>query len=93
MGWLEGQAAAGRIPFSMLDRSYLFSDRHLAEIVRMNEMTPASETKDERPHQRPNRSISAPSGSATGVALAYEVELGACPAHCRTSPMTRIATC
>jgi hypothetical protein len=35
----------------MLDGSYLFSDRHLAEIVRMNEMTPASETKDERQHR------------------------------------------
>jgi excisionase family DNA binding protein len=38
--WLERQAAARKIPFSMLGGSYRFSDRHLAEIVRMNEVAP-----------------------------------------------------
>lgn len=38
--WLERQAAARKIPFSMLGGSYRFSDRHLAEIVRMNEVSP-----------------------------------------------------
>jgi excisionase family DNA binding protein len=38
--WLERQAAARKIPFSMLGGSYRFSDRHLAEIVRINEVTP-----------------------------------------------------
>ena len=38
--WLERQAAARKIPFSMLGGSYRFSDRHLAEIVRINEVAP-----------------------------------------------------
>lgn len=38
--WLERQAAARKIPFSMLGGSYRFSDRHLSEIVRMNEVAP-----------------------------------------------------
>jgi excisionase family DNA binding protein len=38
--WLERQAAARKIPFSMLGGSYRFTDRHLAEIVRMNEVAP-----------------------------------------------------
>ncbi len=38
--WLERQAAARKIPFSMLGGSHRFSDRHLAEIVRMNERAP-----------------------------------------------------
>src|ERR1035441_7685454 len=39
--WLERQAAARKIPFSMLGGSYRFSDRHLAEIIRLNEVVPA----------------------------------------------------
>jgi hypothetical protein len=38
--WLERQAAARKVPFSMLGGSYHFSDWHLAEIVRMNEVPP-----------------------------------------------------
>jgi excisionase family DNA binding protein len=41
--WLERQAAARKVPFSMLGGSYRFSDRHLAEIVRLNEVVPAGE--------------------------------------------------
>lgn len=44
--WLERQAAARRIPFSMLGGGYRFSDRHLAEIVRMNEVAPAPSAPD-----------------------------------------------
>ncbi len=44
--WLERQAAARKIPFSMLGGSYRFSDRHLAEIVRMNEKLPLSSAPD-----------------------------------------------
>lgn len=39
--WLERQAAARKVPFSMLGGSYRFSARHLAEIVRMNEVEPS----------------------------------------------------
>jgi excisionase family DNA binding protein len=46
--WLERQAAARKIPFSMLGGSYRFSDRHLAEIVRRYEMSPLSSTPDDR---------------------------------------------
>lgn len=38
--WLERQAAARKIQFTMLGGSYRFSDRHIAEIVRMNEVAP-----------------------------------------------------
>jgi excisionase family DNA binding protein len=44
--WLERQAAARKIPFSMLGGSYRFSDRHLAEIVRMNEVAPVPPAPD-----------------------------------------------
>ena len=50
--WLERQAAARRIPFSMLGGSYLFSDWHLAEIIRLNEVVPAAGI---RSHARPER--------------------------------------
>jgi excisionase family DNA binding protein len=39
--WLERQAAARKIPFTMLGGAYRFTDEHLAEIVRMNEKVPA----------------------------------------------------
>lgn len=47
--WLERQAAARKIPFSMLGGSYRFTDKHLAEIVRMNEVTPALPEVDTPP--------------------------------------------
>src|ERR1039457_5496535 len=50
--WLERQAAARRIPFSMLGGSYRFSDWHLAEIIRLNEVVPAAGI---RSHARPER--------------------------------------
>ena len=39
--WLERQAAARKIPFTMLGRSYRFTSAHLAAIVRMHEQAPA----------------------------------------------------
>ena len=39
--WLERQAAARKIPFTMLGRSYRFTSAHLAAIVRMHEEVPA----------------------------------------------------
>jgi excisionase family DNA binding protein len=38
--WLERQAAARRVPFSLLGRSYRFTDAHLIEIVRIFEAGP-----------------------------------------------------
>ena len=35
--WLERQAAARKIPFTMLGRSYRFTSAHLSAIVRMHE--------------------------------------------------------
>jgi excisionase family DNA binding protein len=63
--WLERQAAARKIPFTMLGGSYRFSDRHLAEIVRMNEVMPSRDAKDVRPPERRHRTASAASAGAT----------------------------
>jgi excisionase family DNA binding protein len=38
--WLERQAAARKIPFTMLGGTYHFTSGHLAEIVRIHEKTP-----------------------------------------------------
>jgi excisionase family DNA binding protein len=38
--WLKRQAAARKIPFTMLGRSYRFTSVHLAAIVRMHEEIP-----------------------------------------------------
>ena len=39
--WLERQAAARKIPFTMLGRSYRFTSAHLSAIVRMHEQPPS----------------------------------------------------
>jgi len=39
--WLERQAAARKIPFTMLGRSYRFTPAHLSAIIRMHEQAPA----------------------------------------------------
>jgi excisionase family DNA binding protein len=39
--WLERQAAARKIPFTMLGRSYRFTSAHLSAIIRMHEQAPA----------------------------------------------------
>jgi excisionase family DNA binding protein len=41
--WLEREAAARRIPFTMLAGSYRFTSDHLIQIVRMHEIKPAAE--------------------------------------------------
>jgi excisionase family DNA binding protein len=40
--WLERQAAARKIPFTMLGHSYRFTPAHLTAIVRMHEQLPAA---------------------------------------------------
>ena len=37
--WLERQAAARKIPFTMLGGAYRFTDGHLAAIVQINDRT------------------------------------------------------
>jgi excisionase family DNA binding protein len=39
--WLEKQAAARRIPFTMVGGTYKFTDEHIAEIIRINEFKPS----------------------------------------------------
>jgi excisionase family DNA binding protein len=55
--WLERQAAARKIPFTMLGGSYRFTVAHLAEIVRINEKRPvivsAPETAEGKARKSP----------------------------------------
>lgn len=41
--WLERQAAARKIPFTMLGGAYRFTSSHLAAIIRMHEKTPCTD--------------------------------------------------
>jgi excisionase family DNA binding protein len=49
--WLERQAAARRVPFTMLGGSYRFTDEHLAAIVSLHERAP-SEQQNSRTTRR-----------------------------------------
>jgi excisionase family DNA binding protein len=40
--WLERQAAARKIPFTMLGGAYRFTDGHLAAIIQMHEKMPSA---------------------------------------------------
>lgn len=66
--WLERQAAARKIPFSMLGGSYRFSDQHLAEIVRLNEKVPLSSAPDARQSARRARKAQLSGESSATVA-------------------------
>ena len=55
--WLEREAAARRIPFTMLAGSYRFTSDHLIQIVRMHEIKPPP--KPRRPC-RPTSANAAP---------------------------------
>src|SRR5438552_3784352 len=63
--WLKRQAAARKVPFTMLAGSYRFSARHLEEIMRMYEKSPESAGSSEVPGQRPHwhRTAGAVNGS------------------------------
>ena len=63
--WLERQAAARKIPFTMLGGAYRFTDVHLAGIVRMYETmpSPSSNTPDSRSRSRRARKPARTSGS------------------------------
>jgi len=53
--WLKRQAAARKVPFTMLAGSYRFSDRHLEEITQMHEKASEPAGSSEVPRQRPHR--------------------------------------
>ena len=66
--WLERQAAARKIPFTMLGGAYRFTDGHLAAIVQMHEKmpSPSGHARDSRSHSpRPGKPAPA---VANGVA-------------------------
>lgn len=52
--WLERQAAARKIPFTMLGGCYRFTAEHLAEIVRLNEQVPpaTADAESDRPRHK-----------------------------------------
>lgn len=52
VSWLERRAAARKIPFTMLGGCYMFTDDHLAEIVRLNERAAGSPARAARPTRR-----------------------------------------
>lgn len=45
--WLERQAAARKIPFTMLGGAYHFTDKHMTEIVRLYEHIPGTTVNNE----------------------------------------------
>jgi hypothetical protein len=56
--WLERQAAARKIPFTMLGGAYHFTTDHLLAIIRMHEVTPTGREETPsatRPTRRPAR--------------------------------------
>jgi hypothetical protein len=67
--WLKRQAAARKVPFTMLAGSYRFSARHLEEIMRIHEKAPESEVPSEVPRQRPRRHPAAGAANASDAPL------------------------
>jgi excisionase family DNA binding protein len=53
--WLEREAAARRIPFTMLAGSYRFTGDHLIQILRMHEIRPAADAAPPIPADGPKR--------------------------------------
>lgn len=78
--WLERQAAARKIPFTMLGGSYRFTTDHLAQIVRMHEHAPSAEPARNRP-AAPRAARAVPSDGA----------LSATPLRARPRPGPRRA--
>jgi excisionase family DNA binding protein len=61
--WLERQAAARKIPFTMLGRSYRFTSVHLAAIVRMHEEIPVPSPRPGDHDTRSPRRAAEPRGT------------------------------
>jgi excisionase family DNA binding protein len=66
--WIERQAAARKIPFTMLGGSYRFTDRHLATIILMHEMMPSPSGNLYDKRSRSRRTRNPASAAANGVA-------------------------
>jgi excisionase family DNA binding protein len=66
--WLERQAAARKIPFTMLGGTYRFTDGHLAVIIQMHEMVPSRSGKAQDSRSRSRRGRKPPA-TPSGVAL------------------------
>ncbi len=67
--WLKRQAAARKVPFTMLAGSYRFSVRHLEEIALMHEKAPESAGSSELPRQRPRRHRAADAANGNDAPL------------------------
>src|SRR5262245_61557912 len=65
--WLERQAAARKIPFTMLAGTYRFTDGHLAVIVQMHERMPSPSSKAQGNRSRSRRARK-PAATPSGVA-------------------------
>jgi excisionase family DNA binding protein len=66
--WLERQAAARRIPFTMPGGSYRFTSDHLAEIVRMHKKVPdANPPQQNTTARHPRWTTARPEVIANGV--------------------------
>jgi excisionase family DNA binding protein len=66
--WLERQAAARKIPFTMLGGAYRFTDRHLATIIQIHEMMPAPSGNVRDRRSRSRRARKPAPAAANGVA-------------------------
>lgn len=66
--WLERQAAARKIPFTMLGGAYRFTDGHLAAIVQMYEMMPSPSGNARDSRSRSKRASKPAPAAGNGVA-------------------------
>lgn len=64
--WLERQAGARKIPFTMLGRTYRFTSAHLDAIVKMHEEAPASPPWAGDHHTRSARRTPEPRATSGG---------------------------
>jgi hypothetical protein len=53
--WVKEQARRRRIPYSWIGGSYLFTNEHVAEIVRLFEVQPMAETRTSLASKGPDR--------------------------------------
>ena len=66
--WLKRQAAARKIPFTMLGGAYRFTDGHLAAIVQMHEKMPSPSGNVRHSRSRSRRARKPAPAAANGVA-------------------------
>jgi excisionase family DNA binding protein len=66
--WLERQAAARKIPFTMLGGAYRFTDGHLAAIIQIHEMMPSPSGKTRVSRSRSRRARKSALAPGNGVA-------------------------